>query len=245
MDGSRASGALRGSPHRVLRNGCPCAGCSGRATATGPLIVVGHISAPGRLGGPASRAKAFLDALHDDRRSGPKYDGFRLLAPLPDDTPQHVRGLALEVRPGAPQTRYLIGDHLRVAGQLPVTVPVHRAAPNDIAGMLGERARIATARQAFGDAARSAFAQHSLPDMAEISAVVVRHHAQRDEDNTSQAHDACRRQLKLSTVGGRSGCLCTSIELGLYRLNSSCACASGRVPARRWILRRQLSSGRT
>ena len=44
---------------------------------------------------------------------------------------------------------------------------------------------------------------------------------------------------------GRSGCLCTSIELGLYRLNSSCACASGRVPARRWILRRQLSGGRT
>lgn len=163
----------------------PALAASGRPTATGPLIVVGHISAAGRLpGGPAGRAKAFLDSLHDDRKSGPKYGGFRVPAPLPDDTPQHVRGLALEVRPGPPQTRYLIGDHLRATGQLLVTVPVHCAAPNDIAGTPGERARIAAARRAFGAAARAAFAQHSLPDMAEISAVVVRHHAQRDEDNT-------------------------------------------------------------
>ena len=163
----------------------PALAASGTAGATAPLIIVGHISAAGRPpGGPAGRAKAFLDALHDDRKSGPKYRDLRLPAPLTDDTPRHVGGLALEVRPGPPQTRYLIGDHLRMAGQLLVTVPVHCAAPNDIAGTTGERTRIAAARHAFGEATRSAFAQHSLPDMAGIGAVVVRHHPQRDEDNT-------------------------------------------------------------
>ena len=88
----------------------PVLAASGTPAAAGPLIIVGHISTTGRLpGGPAGRAKAFLDALHDDRHSGPKYGDLRLPAPLTDDTPRHVGGLALEVRPGPPQTRYLIG----------------------------------------------------------------------------------------------------------------------------------------
>lgn len=95
----------------------PVLAASGKPAATGPLIVVGHISAAGHLpGGPASRAKAFLDALHDDRKSGPQYGDLRLPAPLPDDTTRHVTGLAVEIRPGTPQTRYLIGRQLRVAG---------------------------------------------------------------------------------------------------------------------------------
>ena len=75
---------------------------------------------------------------------------------------------------------------MRVAGQLLAEVPVRCAAPNDIAGTSGERARIAAARLAFGQAVRTAFTQHSLARVSEVGAVVVRHHPQRDEDNTWQ-----------------------------------------------------------
>lgn len=108
------------------------------------------------------------------------------MSPLPDDNPGHVGGLAVEVRPGNPETRYLIGARLRVAGQLLVEVPVECEAPNDIAGTAAEQTRITAGRLAFGAAVRAAFTQHSPPSAAEFSAVVVRHHPQRDEDNTWQ-----------------------------------------------------------
>ena len=103
----------------------PALAARGRPAATGPLIIAGHITAAGqRPGGPAERAKMFLDALRDDRKSGPKYQDLGAPAPLLDDTPRHVGGLALEVRLGGPATQYLIGTRLRVAGQLPAEVPV-------------------------------------------------------------------------------------------------------------------------
>jgi hypothetical protein len=46
------------------------------------------------------RAKALLDALHDDRKSGPFHADLGADAPLADDTPEHVCGLAVEVRGG-------------------------------------------------------------------------------------------------------------------------------------------------
>ena len=163
----------------------PALGAHARPAATGPLIIAGHITAAGqRPGGPADRAKAFLDALHDGRKSGPRYRDLGAPAPFPEDTPRHVGGLALEVRPGSPETRYLVGARLRVAGQLLAEVPVRCAAPNDIAGTSGERARIAAARLAFGQAVRIAFTRHTVPRVPEVGAVVVRHHPQRDEDNT-------------------------------------------------------------
>ena len=79
------------------------------------------------------------------------------MAPLADDNPQHVSGLAIEVRPGSPSTRYLIGARLHVAGQMLAEVPVECQAPNDIVGAPSERARIAGGRVAFGEAARAAF----------------------------------------------------------------------------------------
>ena len=165
----------------------PVLAAHGKPAGTDPLTIAGHITAMdrGRLpGGPAGRAKAFLDALHDDRRSGPKYRDIGAAAPLADDGPRHVGGLAIEVRPGSPQTRYLIGAHLRVAGQLLAEVPVQCEAPNDIAGTASEQARITADRLAFGEAVRAAFTQYPVPDIAELSAVVVRHHPCRDEDNT-------------------------------------------------------------
>jgi hypothetical protein len=152
-----------------------------------PLIIAGHITAGGRQpGGPAGRAKTFLDALHDDRKSGPKYHDLGAPAPLADDGPRQVSGLALEVRPGAPRTRYLIGARLHVRGQLLAQVPIQCAAPNDIVGTPGEQARIAADQRAFGQAVRIAFSQHLLGRVAKAGAVVVRHHPQRDEDNTWQ-----------------------------------------------------------
>ncbi len=38
------------------------------------------------------------------------------VAPLVDDSPRHVGGLAVKVRLGIPETRYQIGTRLQVAG---------------------------------------------------------------------------------------------------------------------------------
>lgn len=168
----------------------PSLAMRGRPAVTGPLTITGHITAVarGRLpSGPAGRAKAFLDALHDHRRSGPKYSAIGAMAPLADDSPRHVAGLAIEVRPGGSETWYLIGTRLRVVGQMLAEVAVQCEAPNDIAGTASEQARITAGRISFGEAVRAAFTQHSLPGAAQFRAVVIRHHPhQRDEDNTWQ-----------------------------------------------------------
>ena len=82
----------------------PALAARGWPAATGPLIVAGHITAGGRRpGGPAGRGKAFLDALHDDRKSGPKYRDLGTSAPLPDDTPRYVGGWHLRSAPALPR----------------------------------------------------------------------------------------------------------------------------------------------
>jgi hypothetical protein len=185
--------AVPSEDHRTayFQAAVPVLAAHGKPLGTEPLIIAGHISAmaKGRLsGGSAGRVKVFLDALHDDRRSGLKYRDIGAVAPLADDDPRHVGGLAIEVRAGSPQaqTRYLIGAKLRVSGQLLAEVPVQCEAPNDIGGSASERARITADRLAFGNAVRAAFTQCSAPRIADLAAVVVRHHPRRDEDNTWQ-----------------------------------------------------------
>jgi hypothetical protein len=154
-----------------------------------PCVVVCGVTAPGRgrsrPAGPLGRAKTALDALHDDRKSGPWYEGLGARAPLVDDTPAHVCGLAVEVREGPPRTEYAIGRALAIGGERLAAVPIAAAAPNDVAGTVGEAARIDAARIAFGLAVRTAFAWHpEVPRPPNPSALVVRHWPQRDEDNT-------------------------------------------------------------
>ena len=127
---------------------------------TGPCVVTGHFTAPGRgqaPGGPKGRAKAFLDALHDGRRTRPRYHDIGSCPPLAGDDPVHLAGLALEVAAGHARTEYLIGDQLRVRGELLAEVPVNHPAPNDIAGSRQEQAAISDSRTTYGRAVRAAF----------------------------------------------------------------------------------------
>lgn len=153
-----------------------------------PCFVVCHVSALEGLGrppgGPLGRAKPLLDALHDHRGTGPWYRDLPGHAPLVDDDPSHVRGLAVEVKAGEPRTEYVVGADLSVAGRVVAEVPVEASAPNDIAGTVGEKAKIAAGRVAFAAAVRRGFAPFAgLSDIAPV-ALVVRHQPQRDEDNT-------------------------------------------------------------
>jgi hypothetical protein len=151
-------------------------------------MVVCHVRSPTVWGqaptGPVNRAKGLLDALHDDRRSGPKYRHLGARPPLEDDDPDHVSGLAVEVVPGDLRTDYQLGGSLSIAGELIAEVPIAAEAPNDIAGTPGEKARIAADRLLYGRAVREAFASCRVTDDRQPTALVVRHRPQRDEDNT-------------------------------------------------------------
>lgn len=150
-------------------------------------VVVCHVTAParnGRSGGPVGRAKGLLDALHDNRRHGPFYRDLGVSPPLVNDDPAHVGVLAVEVAAGHPRTQYMIGTELCVDGQLIASVPVHAAAPNDIAGSPDETSRISAARLLYGKAVREGFVRHAAPLRERPSAVVIRHWSRRDADNT-------------------------------------------------------------
>lgn len=153
-----------------------------------PTVVVCRVTAPTRWGnppgGPLGRAKPLLDALHDDRRSGPWYRDHPGRAPLMDDHPSHVCGLAVEVQAGDPHTEYMLGGELHVAGELLASVPVGADAPNDIVGTPAEKARNAAGRIAFAAAVQEAFALHACLVDRSPAALLVRHRPKRDEDNT-------------------------------------------------------------
>ncbi len=137
-----------------------------------PCAVVCRLSARtgGRSapGGPLGRAKGLLDALHDDRLSGPRYRDLPGRAPLVDDHPSHVRALAVEVAAGEPHTEYLLGAELAIAGELIASVPVEAPAPNDIVGTPEEKAKIATGRAAFAAAVQRAFAHPPACSTADL-----------------------------------------------------------------------------
>jgi len=88
------------------------------------------------------------------------------------------------VTAGQPRTQYLLGAEFQVSGQLVASVPVHAAAPNDIAGTPGEKGAISAARLEYGKAVREGFARRAAPLIERPRAVVIRHKPQRDADNT-------------------------------------------------------------
>lgn len=155
-----------------------------------PCVVVCHVTAPafnGVPGGPVGRAKTALDALHDGRRStGPTYTSLGSQAPLTGDSPEYVCGLAVEVQPGSPRTAYQIGVRLQVNGALLTAVPVGALAPNDVPATPSEGERIKERRAEFGREVRAAFPRDGAGLARKATALLVRHHPQRDEDNTWQ-----------------------------------------------------------
>jgi hypothetical protein len=160
-----------------------------RPDVTRPCTVVVRVQAPAssgrRPGGPVGRAKTALDALHDERSSGPKYQDVDARSPIINDDPMNVSSLAVEVAAGEPRTEYELGSELALGGTQLALVLVEAAAPNDVWAEPGERERIHLARMEFRQAVHDAFSKHAINprDLLE-AALVVRHHPQRDEDNT-------------------------------------------------------------
>jgi hypothetical protein len=70
------------------------------------------------------------------------------------------------------------------SAHLVASVPVHAAAPNDIAGTPAETGTISTARVQYGKAVRESFARCAAPLKEHLGAVVIRHKPQRGADNT-------------------------------------------------------------
>ena len=159
----------------------------------GPCVVtatVTDVASPGRRpAGPKDRAKGVLDALHDARRTGPFYRELGVSAPLANDHPAVVRGLAVEVHAGPePRVEYAIGTDLQIAGELIGAIDVDDApeAPNDVRE---SGPRLDADRAAFAAAVCAGWqrAQRDFGDPARATAVVVRHRpfrSPRDEDNT-------------------------------------------------------------
>jgi hypothetical protein len=157
--------------------------------APSPCVVVAHVTAPtsgSAVGGPRGRAKAALDALHDDRSQPPYYRELAVTPPLSDDAPGFVAGLAVEVRAGAAaRTEYRIGQQLRCAIELVELIDVDAAAPNDISASPAEELRRKERCRRYAQAVVGAWA--STPRSASaagLRALVVRHWPERDEDNS-------------------------------------------------------------
>lgn len=164
----------------------PALAAAALPATSSPCCVVARVFAPPSASGPRGRAKGLLDALHDDRQSGPLYREIGTRPPIADDDPGHVAGLAVEVHPATTSSvEYRIGHGLRVRANLLAELDVDASAPNDIAGSPNESARISAARTAFAAALGDAWdaAQLALAP-ADVRAVVVHHHPGRDEDNT-------------------------------------------------------------
>ncbi len=187
-----------------------------------PCVVVASVVDPAPKGrsepsGPKDRAKGLLDALHDGRKLAPLYEEMGALAPLPDDTPRAVRGLAVEVTAGDPaRVHYSIGNDLAVAGEPLCEVEVERAtteAPNDVreSGAALEAARLHFT-QAVVAGWRRARVGRAHPSRART--LVVRHRpfrVARDEDNTWATWLAC---LRGTSEAARAGWTTPSPFLG-------------------------------
>lgn len=169
----------------------PTIAAASKGSTRTPCVVVARVTArpaPGRSvpGGPKDRAKGLMDALHDDRKQGPKYADLRAIAPLPDDDPMHVHGVAVEVRAGETDSvEYRLGDRLVVAGALLTAIEVRVPAPNDIWADAKERARIEAARVAYlRDLVERCDRRSAGACVPKARSLIIRHRPQRDEDNT-------------------------------------------------------------
>jgi hypothetical protein len=155
-----------------------------------PTMIVAQVTAPAASGralpaGPRDRAKALMDALHDQRRRPPFYRDFGGTAPLPDDNPNFVRGLAVEVHAGArTETVYRLGTDLALRGRVVARVEVDLLAPNDIWVSPASRARIEQSRSEFTARLVEAWRSVDRSDLGSAAGLIVRHHPDRDEDNT-------------------------------------------------------------
>lgn len=175
----------------------PQIAAAGLLPRSGPTIVVAHVSSPRPVGAPGL-AKRLMDALHDQRRSGPRFESLGVTAPLYDDHPESVTGLAVEVRPApAPTVEYLLGSSLEVLNSTVIAeVAVDVDCPNDIGASSEENRRLREARLLFANAVAGAWPSGWAAPQDDI-AVVIRHARQRDEDNTWEGW--------LGVLGGRSG----------------------------------------
>jgi hypothetical protein len=126
-----------------------------------------------------------MDALHDDRKAPPHYRSLNCRAPLPDDDPRFVQGLAVEITTGDPTVEYKLGPHLQINGELIAAIDVDVEAPNDIVSSRRERTKIVQAREQYGRALAHAWRQQATTtSSASLGALVIRHRPGRDEDNT-------------------------------------------------------------
>lgn len=159
-------------------------GMKGRPS--GVCVVVVRVSGAPPQFSLKERAKGLLDALHDRRRRGAKYAACGVLAPLPDDSPKHVGGLAVEMGPGpACRIEYRIGPKLLIRGVRLASIPVTKAAPNDVWADPAEGERIKAGRVAFAKGLVGAWNESEpLASASRGAGIVVRHHPSRDEDNT-------------------------------------------------------------
>lgn len=151
-----------------------------------PCVIVARITTTAGSSRAKGCAKRVLDSLHDRRKLGKKFADYQVAAPLPDDDPRFVHGLAVEISRGsANRVEYRIGNCLLVRGRRLASIAVESAAPNDVWANQAEHSKITSARTEFMRAlvgsCRQAFPQSlSQPP----TALVVRHHPLRDEDNT-------------------------------------------------------------
>ncbi len=264
----RAGGAERASIHRRCR---AATGCGRRRGPFAARVVVCHVTAPARHGppgGPVGRAKGLLDALHDNRRSGPFYRDLGASPPLVNDDPTHVGVLAVEAIPGYLRTRYLIGTEFRVNGRLVASVPVHVTAPNDIAGSPDENTRISAARLQYGKAVRgpSRGVRAGLPDRTSVMPGAEAVHRARtlrrripSSVGDRRINARCHRAGLITggdfepgrSCGGRIGSRdCLAAELGLVSPNiHSPDCTGPRIKGRGWsaqpeVARERFDTGR-
>jgi hypothetical protein len=155
-------------------------------------MVVVHVIVPKsrRVGGPVGRAKTALDALMDDeRKTPPFYRDYEVGPPLPNDAPDYVHGLAVEVRAfgAVKRTEYrlaprlLFDDSRRLA-----TCPVACAAPNDTSAGGPETTRIRGRRKVYATAVNKGWRDSDCDsDMAMKGRLLrVRHQRGRNQDNT-------------------------------------------------------------
>lgn len=158
----------------------PQLAATGQGQTPIPCVVVARVQTP-RLVGAKGLAKRLMDALHDQRGTGAKHGH---VAPLGDDHPGAVRGLAVEVRAGSePRTEYTLGSELLVDASQLCRVEVDVDCPNDVGASSAENQRLRVARSAFAEATRLAWGDLALePDSA--TAILIRHARGRDEDNT-------------------------------------------------------------
>ncbi len=175
---------------RFWEGAVPLIAAAGLPAAPARCVVIARVTAatkgPIPPGGPRGRAKGLLDALHDDRGSGPKYSQMGVRPPLANDNPEDVGGLAVEVRAGTTAcVEYRVGTGLQVAGQHRLSLDVNAAGPNDIAGTRQEKVGIAERCVQLAEAVHCTWNRSAATICArEVKAIVVHHHPARDEDNT-------------------------------------------------------------